>query len=55
MPSLLAIILLALQAQRTSEALPSSPTGLEWMPIASVIVPAVLLVALIYLGSRRRV
>lgn len=30
-------------------------TGLEWMPIASVVVPAVLLVVIVYLGSSRRV
>ena len=29
--------------------------GLEWMPIASLIVPAVLLVLIIYLGSRNTV
>ena len=38
-----------------SSSLPSSPTGLEWMPIASVVVPAVLLVLLVWLGQRRRV
>ena len=30
-------------------------TGLEWMPIASVLVPAVLLVVVIWLGSRNTV
>lgn len=29
--------------------------GLEWMPIASILVPAVLILALIYLGSRNTV
>ena len=29
--------------------------GLEWMPIASLIVPALLLVIVIYLGSRNTV
>ncbi|MEP0548342.1 MAG: hypothetical protein ABJF88_15505 [Rhodothermales bacterium] len=29
--------------------------GLEWMPIASILVPAVLLLVLIYLGSRNTV
>ena len=28
------------------------PTGLEWLPIASVLVPAVLLIVLIYLARR---
>lgn len=30
-------------------------TGLEWLTIASVLVPAVLLVFLVYLGSQRTV
>jgi len=30
----------------------SMPTGLEWLPIASVLVPAVLLIVLIYLARR---
>lgn len=29
--------------------------GLEWMPIASIIVPALLLLAIILLGSRNTV
>lgn len=29
--------------------------GLEWMPIASIVIPALLLVAIIYLGSRNTV
>lgn len=29
--------------------------GLEWMPIASIVFPAVLLLVLIYLGSRNTV
>jgi hypothetical protein len=35
-----------------SETATSIPLGLEWMPIASILVPAVLLVAIIYVGSR---
>lgn len=35
-----------------SETATSIPLGLEWMPIASIVVPAVLLVAIIYAGSR---
>lgn len=30
-------------------------TGLEWMPFASVLVPLVLLIVLIWLGSRNTV
>lgn len=30
-------------------------TGLEWLTVASVLVPAVLLVFLVYLGSQRTV
>lgn len=30
-------------------------TGLEWMPVASVVVPLVLLVIVIWLGSRNTV
>ncbi len=30
----------------------SMPTGLEWLPIASVLVPAILLIVLIYLARR---
>lgn len=51
--SVLASFFLLLQA--AGAPAPSAPTGLEWMLIASVVVPAVLLVALVYLGSRRTV
>lgn len=44
-------VLLTTLAAQTNEAT-SIPLGLEWMPIASVIVPAVLLVAIIYAGHR---
>ena len=33
----------------------ASGTGLEWMVIASVLLPAVLLLVLIYLGSKQTV
>ena len=33
----------------------SAPTGLEWMVMASIIVPAVLLTVLIYLGRKSAV
>jgi len=46
---------LALLPQAADTAYPSMPTGLEWMPIASVIVPAVLLAVLVYLGGRNTV
>ena len=52
MPLLLALMILL---QRSSQELPSQSTGLEWMPIASVVVPAILLVVLVWLGQRRRV
>ncbi len=50
---LLSFLLSALQP--AAPAMESSATGLEWMVIASVVVPAVLIVALIWLGSRRTV
>ncbi len=33
----------------------SAGVGLEWMPIAAVIIPAVLLVAILWYGSRNAV
>ncbi len=30
-------------------------TGLEWMPLASVVIPAILLLLIIWLGSRNTV
>ena len=41
--------------QSSSPSLPTSPTGLEWMPVASIIVPAVLLLVLVWWGQRSRV
>lgn len=41
--------------QETAAPVESAPTGLEWMTIASVVVPAVLIAVLLYLGSRRTV
>lgn len=38
---------------QAAEAL--SGTGLEWMPVASILVPAVLLIVLVWLGSRNTV
>lgn len=50
----LALSLLALLPQ-AAESYPSMSTGLEWMPIASVIVPAILLAVLVYLGGKNTV
>ena len=36
-------------------AAPSQATNLEWMTIASVVLPAILLLVLVYLGSRQTV
>lgn len=43
--------------QRSAAFLPDAPTGtgLEWMTIAAVVVPAVLLVALVWVGRRKTV
>lgn len=48
----------ALQEAVPAEAMAApaaAGTGLEWMPIASFVVPAVLLVVLIWLGQRHTV
>jgi hypothetical protein len=37
------------------QGISSAPTGLEWMVMASIIVPAVLLIVLIYLGRKSAV
>jgi hypothetical protein len=42
-------------AQATGEAYPSMSTGLEWMAIASVLIPAVLLIVLVYLNGKKTV
>ena len=49
------ISLLALLPQAADADYTSMATGLEWMPIASVIVPAVLLAVLVYLGGKNTV
>ena len=46
---------LFLLLQAAARPYPSMSTGLEWMVMASFIVPAVLLAVLIYLGSRSAV
>lgn len=52
---LLAMMLMLLLLQDAGRTYPSTSTGLEWMVIASVVVPAVLLAVLIYLGSKHTV
>lgn len=49
------LLLLVLFPQAVNSSYPSMPTGLEWMPIASVVVPAVLLGVLVYLGGKNTV
>jgi hypothetical protein len=43
--------------QRTAAFVPEAPlgTGLEWMAIAAVLLPALLLVLLVYAGQRNTV
>ena len=41
--------------QQSSPSVTSAPTGLEWMTVASVVVPAVLLLVIVWLGQRSRV
>lgn len=38
-----------------AQAGPSLSTGLEWMPLASFVLPALLLVLILWLGSRHTV
>lgn len=45
-------ILLADSPRQTIE---SMPLGLEWMPIASILIPAVLLAIIVYIGSEKAV
>lgn len=52
MTTLLSSVLLQSTSTFNAEA---HGTGLEWMTIAAVVVPAVLLVALVYLGSKSTV
>lgn len=47
--------LLPILAQNNWQDVPAIPTGLEWMTVASVVVPAVLIAVLIYMGSRNTV
>lgn len=48
---------LVLFVQQTTDFTPGAPhgTGLEWMTIAAVVVPALLVVLLVYVGSRTAV
>ena len=50
MPQLLTVLLAQL-----ARPVESMATGNEWMVIASVVIPAVLVVVLVYLGSRNTV
>lgn len=49
------LLVLTLLPQSADGSYSSMATGLEWMPIASVIVPAVLLAVLVYLGGKNTV
>jgi hypothetical protein len=44
-----------LQEAATSQANASTGTGLEWLTVGSVVIPAVLLVVLVYWGARETV
>lgn len=52
---LLTIVAILLLLQDAGQTHTSMPTGLEWMAIASIVVPAILLIVLIYLGSENTV
>lgn len=49
--------LLLLVAQRTAAFVPDAPVGIgiEWMTIAAVVLPAIVIVALTYAGHDRTV
>lgn len=49
------MLLLILALQDAAPMPEPDPTGLEWMTVASVLVPMVLLAVLIYLGRRNTV
>ena len=51
MPAL-SLLLLALRLGPTPEGY---GTGLEWMPVAAVVVPVVVLLLIVWLGSRNTV
>ena len=44
-----------LLADSPRQAIESAPLGIEWMPIASVLVPAILLAVIVYMGSKEAV
>lgn len=53
---MLSVITVMLPLLQTAEpTYTSMPTGLEWMVIGSVVIPAVLLAVLVYLGSKNTV
>lgn len=49
------MLLLSTLLQRSAAFQPDAPlgTGLEWLTISAVVVPAVLLVVLVYVGRSR--
>jgi hypothetical protein len=51
----MSIIMGLLFLQTPENTYPSMSTGLEWMVVASVLVPAVLLAVLVYLGGKNTV
>lgn len=53
--NMLLLNLLLIVQENGSPAYESSPTGTEWMVLASVLVPAAFLAALAYLGHRSSV
>ncbi len=55
LPPMMATVIFLLALLPQGAHADSMATGLEWMPIASVIVPAVLLAVLVYLGGRSTV
>ncbi len=53
MPSFALFLNLLLTVQQgVAPSVNPAPTGLEWMIVASVVAPAVLLVVLVYLGGK---
>jgi hypothetical protein len=52
---MMSIMMGLLLLQTPDSTYSSMPTGLEWMVVASVLVPAVLLAVLVYLGGKNTV
>lgn len=51
------LLLVLLLFQQGAGVVPNAPlgTGLEWMTLAAVLVPALLLVVLVYVGAEKTV